>query len=98
MKTIIESFPTLVILSVVAFFVLLIAAWLLSIRGGFKSEKSKALRLFLIIPFTNPIAALVLLFKDRQAVSSALLCYLGAILIVPIGGLIAKKTEQANFE
>jgi hypothetical protein len=98
MKTIIDSFPTLVIVSVAAFFVLLIAAWLLSIRGGFKSEKGKALRTFLVIPFTNPIATLILLFKDRQAVSSALLCYLGAILIVPIGGLIAKKTEQANFE
>ena len=98
MKTIIDSFPTLVILSVAAFFLLLFAGWLLSIRGGYKSEKGKALRFFLVIPFTNPFAALVLWFKDRRAVSTALLCYLGAILIVPIGGLIAKKTEQADFE
>jgi hypothetical protein len=98
MKTIIDSFPTLVILSVAAFFLLLIAAWILSIRGGFKSEKGTSLRLFLVIPFTNPVAALILFIKDRQAVSSALLCYLGAILVVPIGGLIAKKSEQANFD
>ena len=98
MKTIIDSFPALILASVSAFILLLFAAWFLSVRGAFKSEKGKSLRLFAIIPFTSPIATLVLFFKDRKAASTALLCYLGALFVLPLGGSIARNVEKKNLD
>ena len=98
MNMILDSLPALVLVTIAAFLVSLLTAWILSMTGGFNSEKGKGLRLFLIIPFSSPIASLILAWRDRKAGLPAVVCYGFAFIVLPLGGLVAKKAEQASFE
>lgn len=92
-----DAFPLLAILALLAIFLFALLGWILSIRAGFRSEKGRKLRLWLIFPPTNPLALLVLLTMRFKAGLPALLCYLLALLALPLGGQLAQWLENAKL-
>ena len=94
---ILDSIPSLTLISLITAIVFLIAGWISSIIAGYGSEKGKRLRLLLIIPLTNPIALLILFFRDRKAVLGSLLCYGVGLIALPLGGSIASTVERGKL-
>ena len=94
---ILDSIPSLSLISLITAIVFLIAGWISSIIAGFGSEKGKRLRLLLIIPPTNPLALIVLLLRDRKAAFGSLLCYAIALTALPLGGAIAASQERGKL-
>ncbi len=93
-----DAFPPLVFLALLSAFVFALLGWILSIRAGFRLEKGRKLRLWLIFPPTNPFALLALLAMRFRAGLPALLCYLLAIFALPLGGQLAQWLETAKLE
>lgn len=93
-----DAFPPLVFLALLSAFVFALLGWILSIRAGFRSEKGRKLRLWLIFPPTNLFALLVLLAMRFRAGLPALLCYLLAIFALPLGGQWAQRMETAKLD
>ena len=98
MNLIFQFAPVLTVVSLVATLCLLLAAWVLSIRAGFQSEKGSGLRLLLILPITNPIGLMVLLVRDPKAAWLSAVVYLMAILALPLLGTVAARSEGASLD
>ena len=92
-----DAFPPLALLALLSTFLFALLGWILSIRAGFKSEKGGRLRPCLIFPLTNPLALLVLLAMRFKTGLPALLCYLLALLALPLGGQLAQWLENAKL-
>ena len=88
--------PTAVLITFGLSLLFLILGWVLSASLGLKLDKNRhsTLRLFLILPPTNPIASAILLFRRPLLGLPGLLCYLLAIAILPLGGSIALALEK----
>ncbi len=93
-----SSIPFVVQLALLAFVLALLVGWALSVTGGFKSEKGKGLRLLLILPPTNPFALLVLLSRDFRRALPGCVCYVIALLVLPLGGAIANGIESRSLD
>ena len=78
--------------------ILLVLGWLISIIASILPKKGKTLMtLCLIFPPTNPIALLVLLVKDWKRGITPAVCYLLAVVALPVGGAIAKTMEKGRL-
>lgn len=92
-----RAMPATVIVILGLFLLCLLAGWLTSIVGGFRAPEGRGLRGLLIFPITNPVALLLLLFRNRRAAAPAVGLYLVAVLCLPIGGFVAERVEQARL-
>ena len=92
-----DAFPPLALLALLSAFFFALLGWILSIHAGFRSEKGGRLRPWLIFPLTNPFALLVLLAMRFKTGLPALLCYLLALLALPLGGQLAQWLENAKI-
>ncbi|MCH7920018.1 MAG: hypothetical protein IIC50_18775 [Planctomycetes bacterium] len=90
--------PSAIIVSLLVGLILLVLGWLISIIASIRSKKGKALMtLCLIFPPTNPIALLVLLVKDWKRGITPAVCYLLAVVALPVGGAIAETMEKGRL-
>ena len=92
--------PATVLFAIGTGIVFLILGWVLSMTLGFRlsREKHTKLRFFLTIPFTNPLAAIVLLCKRPMLGLPGIVCYIIALMAIPVGGAIALHDEKAMME
>ena len=91
-----------IMVSLLVVLILLVLGWLISIIASIRSKRSKALgkalmTLCLIFPPTNPIALLVLLVKDWKRGITPAVCYLLALVALPVGGAIAETMEKGHL-
>jgi hypothetical protein len=94
---ILDSIPSLSLISLLTAIVFLISGWITSVLAGYRSANGKRLRIFLIIPPTNPIALFILFVRDRKAAIGSVLCYTIALIALPLGGMLSSTFEQGKL-